>query len=420
MKREVAVLDLGTNTVCVGIAKGEKSDYDALAGFGKGLRILGVGYQLTKGVRKGAIVDLEKLEDSILGAILTAEKEAQKSIKSVCVAIPAWAIFTESIENEIEIGRMPVDDVHINSIMKFDTAKHSHPSMEILHVFPVSYSIDGNDGIHEPIGMIGETLRGVFHVMFAKSSLLKNIKNCLNRNNIGVESFVCSTYASALSVLLDDETTSGLTLIDIGGSTTSISCINDGTMLYLGTLPIGSQNITNDIAMVLRTSKANAERLKILYGVSPETSHYDEEQILVSRIDEYGEEHIQNISKGVLNSIISSRLGEMLNMIESHINDCGADKLLYQRIVITGGGSRISGLTDFLKSMRHFNGLTVRLGKPVSIVGSHDFVQTASFATAAGAALYRLGELQDNLTIRQSIYRKSLRQRLITWFKRGV
>ncbi|MDR1475897.1 MAG: cell division protein FtsA [Holosporales bacterium] len=420
IRKEVAVLDLGTDTTCAAIAKIERKDSDALSGFGKGIRILGIGYQLTKGIKRGAITNLEDLEDSLIGSILTAEKEAQKNVKSVFVSIPSWAIVSRAIDNSIEIGQVPVDDVHVNSLMNFDCSRSSDPTMEMIHIFPISYSIDENDGIHAPLGMVGEILSGTFHVMYAKSSLLQNIKNCLSRNNIDVEGFICSTYASVLSVLLEDETISGVTLIDIGGTTTSICCINDGTVLYLGTIPVGSQNVTNDIAMVLRTSKSNAERLKILYGVSAENPHYEEEQILVSRIDEYGEEHIQNISKGMLNSIIAARFEEMLESVEKHIETCGADKLLYQRIVITGGGSRISGLTGLIRSRRYFNGLSVRLGKPVGTIGSHDFVQTASFATAAGAAMYCLGELQGISSIRQSLYKKSFRQKLITWFKRGV
>lgn len=419
-RKEVAIVDLGTDTTCAAIAKSERKEAGNLSDFSKGIRVLGVGYQLTKGIKRGAITDLEELEDSILGAILAAEKEAQKSIKSVFVAIPSWAFITRAIKNSVEIGQVPVDDVHVNSLMDFDTSRYVDASMEVVHIFPVSFAIDGNDGILDPIGMVGEVLTGTFHVMFVKSSFLKNIRNCLNRNKIDVESFVCSTYGSVLSVLLDDEMASGVTLIDIGGSTTSICCIDDGTVLYLGTIPVGSQNMTNDIAMVLRTSNSNAERLKILYGVSHESPTYEEEQILVPRIDEYGEEHIQNISKGMLNSIVASRLDEMLELAEKHIIECGADRLLYQRIVITGGGSRISGLSDLIRARRYFNGASVRLGKPVGTIGSHDFVQTASFATAAGLAAYCLGEQRGIVPMRQSLYQKSIWQRLITWFKRGI
>lgn len=416
IKREVAVLDLGTNTICATIAKGEHREQgDASLGFGNEIRVLGVGYQLSKGIRKGSITNLEAFEESVLGAISSAEKEAQKSIKSVFVSLPSWAIKSHAIETSINIGQLPVDDVHISALLNFDTSKYIDETREVIHVFPISYSIDENSGIQDPIGMVGEKLSAIFHVMTVQASLLQNIKNCLNRNNIEVSGFMSSTYGSALSVTLDEEISSGVTLIDIGGTSTSISCMHDGTLLYLGVIPIGSQNITNDIAMVLRTTKSNAERLKILYGVSG--SSIDEESILVSRIDEYGEEHIQNISKGMLDSIVSSRLEEILDLVQKHIYECGADKILYQRIVITGGGSRLSGLSEFIKSKKYFSEVSVRLGKPIGTIGSHDFVKSPSFASAAGSVIYCLGDFSNK---RLSNDGKSFWQKLMTWFKRGV
>lgn len=408
--------------MCVAIAKGERKEAnDSSLNFGNDIRVIGVGYQLAKGIKKGYITNLEELEDSILNAIVTTEKEAQKSIKSVFVALPAWAIESQTIETSIEIGQLPVDDIHVNSLIDFDTTKYIEPDMEVIHIFPISYSIDEAYGIQDPLGMVGEKLSAIFHVMTAKSAIIKNIKNTLNRNSIEVSGFICSSYASTLSVALDEEISSGVTVIDIGGSTTSISCIHDGTLLYMGTIALGGNNITNDIAMVLRTNKSSAERLKILYGVSSagETNGYNEEQILVSRIDEYGEEHIQNISKNMLDSIISARLEEILELCQKHIYECGADKILYQRIVITGGGSRLSGLNEFIKAKRYFGGLNVRLGKPIGTIGSHDFVKTASFATAAGTVLYCLGNAPGRASLKVN-NDKSFWQRLITWFKRGI
>lgn len=416
IKRDVAVLDLGTNTICAAIIKGDRRDPDeSMLGVGGEMRVLGVGYQLSKGMRFGAITNLEEIEESILEAISSAEAEAQKSIKSLFVALPPWALQSHAVETSMDIGQLPVDEVHLSSLLNFDTAKYIDEHREVVHVFPVSYSIDDNFGIRDPLGMVGEKLSAVFHVMSAPSSLLKNIKNCLNRNNIEVSGFISSTYASVLSVALSEEISSGVTLIDIGGSTTSIACMHDGILLYHGVIPIGSQNITNDIAMVLKTTKSSAERLKILYGVSENS--VDEESILVSRIDEYGEEHIQSISKGMLDSIISARLDEILDNAQEHIYNCGADRVLYQNIVITGGGSRLSGLNEFIKSKKYFSGIAVRLGKPIGTIGSHDFVKSPSFASVSGTALYCLGEFSGKGLRDEG---KSFWQKLMVWFKRGV
>jgi cell division protein FtsA len=416
-KKEVAVLDLGTNTICAAIAKGEgKSNTENTLGLEHAIRVLGVGYQLAKGINKNSITSLEALEEAILGAISSAEKEAQKSIKSVLVALPTWALESSAIETEVNIGQLPVDDVHLNSLMNFDTSKYFDQNSEIIHIFPIAYSIDESCGIQEPIGMVGEKLSAVFHVLTCQSSLLKNIKNCLARNNIEVLEFISSTYASTLAVTLDEEISSGITLIDIGGSTTSIACMHEGALLYLGHIPIGSQNITNDIAMVLRTTKMNAERLKILYGISANGA-VEDETILVLRIDEYGEEHIQNVSKHTLDSITSDRLEEILELSQKHLLECGADDLLRQRIVITGGGSRLSGLNEFVKSKKCFSSASVRLGKPIGTTGSHDFVKTPSFAGAAGTVMYCLGDFANK---KLSMNGKTIWQRIIMWIKRGI
>ena len=415
-KREIAVLDLGTNTICAAIAKGEsKENGETTLGFGAEIRVLGVGYQLAKGIKRGTITSLEDFEESILGAISSAENEAKKTIKSVFVALPSWMLKSSIIENSMEIGQVPVDEVHLNALLNFDTSKYIDESRSIIHAFPISYSIDGNSGIQEPIGMIGDNLSAIFHVVTISSSLLKNIKNCLIRNNINVIGFMSSSYGSALSSALDEEMASGVVVVDMGGSETSVVCMKNGTLLYLGTMPVGSQHITNDIAMVLRTTKSSAERLKILYGASNKS--LGEESVLISRIDEYGEEHVQNISKGMLDAIVSSRLEEILQLTGKHISKAGIDNTICQRIVITGGGSRLSGLSDFIKTKGFFKDFSVRLGKPIGTIGSHDFVKSASFSSEVGAIVYCLSDLfKKNL----SSENRSFLQKLLIWFKRGI
>ncbi|MDR1333309.1 MAG: cell division protein FtsA [Holosporales bacterium] len=415
-KKDVTVLDLGTNTICAATIRGQSNDSEEGLGIGCTLRVLGVGYQLAKGLKRNSLTDMDELEEAIISTILSAGKEAKKSIKSVFVALPSWALSSHCATTSINIRNLPVDDIHVRSLANFDTSQYVSDHSEVIQIFPVSYSVDEIHDVVDPIGMVGSKLSAEFHLIAAQSSIIKNITYCLNQNNISVSGFTSSTYASALSVALDNEILSGVTLIDIGGSTTSVACIYEGTLLYLGLIPVGSQNITNDIATVLRTTKSNAERLKILYGVSIGVT-IDEEPILVSRVDEYGDETMQTISKGTLDSIVSSRLDEILDLAQRHILECGADKLLYQRVIITGGGSRLSGLSEFIKARKYFNGMAVRLGKPIGTVGSHDFVKTASFSCTAGSAICCLGELPHKMLAYMD---KSLWQRIITWFRRGV
>jgi cell division protein FtsA len=415
-KRDCAVLNIGTNTVCAAIAKREAQTQDSIMIAGEWIRILGVGYQQANGIKRGTITDLDELEDAISGAIFTAEKEAKKTIKTIQISLPTWALKTHCVNTSINIGRMPIDEIHIKELANFDSSQEIDCTSEIIQIFPISYSVDEINDIKDPLDMIGNKLSAEYHLITAQSSFLKNISRCLNKNNIEVSGYVSSTYTATLAVALDNEISSGVTIVDIGGSTTSIACLYEKELLYLGMLPIGGQNITNDIATVLRTSKINAERLKIIYGVSTEST-FEEEPILVSRIDDYGEEGLQTISRRTLDSIISARLDELFEHVQNYIIDNGADKSLYQKIIIIGGGSRLSGLHEVIKAKKYFNESLVRLGKPIGTAGSHDFVKTASFAGAAGTAMYCLSNKHNNRFIGGE---KSLWQKITTWVKRGV
>jgi cell division protein FtsA len=265
--------------------------------------------------------------------------------------------------------------------------------------------------------MVGNDLSTLIHAVTAPITLTKNIRNCLNRNNIFVEGFVSSSYASSLAVLLPEEISSGVTVIDFGGSTTTVAFFQDKVLLHLDSIPVGSHNLTNDLSIILRTATTHAERLKILYGVtSGDILGGHEEQCLIPRIDEYGEEHVQNVSRSMLDSIIGARLGEIFELIQERIRKSGADSNITQRVIITGGGSRISGLSEFIKAKRYLSGSSVRLGKPISVTGSNDFVQTSSFSTCAGAVVYFLSDKLDKMPKSK----RSLRQKIITWFKRGI
>ncbi len=427
IRKEIAVIDLGTSKICCAVARkiqkssSSTSESPSNISEGREIRVLGVGYQLAKGIKKYALSNLEDLEDSILNSILTAEKDAQKSIRSVYISIPSWAIESLTVETSIDIGQVPVDDVHINALLDFDTSKYINPLKQVIHIFPISYSLDSVAGIQDPMGMIGEKLVAKLYVLTAPKSLTQNVANSLNRNNIDVEGFISSTYASGLSVLLDEELSSGVTLIDMGGSITSIASFYEGQLVYLDHIPVGGQNVTNDISMILRTTRSHAERLKILYGVATGGSTSDEEQILVPRIDEYGEEHIQNISKNTLDTIIRARLEEIIELVQNKLYSHIQDSVLTQRIVITGGASLISGLNELIKSNRNFAASSIRLGKPIGSLGSHDFVQKSSFSSSAGTILYGLGNFMNSSQLRfsQNI-NKSFMQKLLTWFRRGV
>lgn len=421
MKKEIAVIDLGTNTICVALARCEKTSNKkrgSSVASNNNIKILGSGYQMTKGLTYGTLTNMEDLEGVLLNTIVTAEKESQKHIKHVTIALPNWITKSMLVDNSINIGHNPIDETQINRLINSNNSQYCDKDSSIIHVFPISYAVDNSEGIQDPIGLLGDKLSAVFNVISVSNIFINNVKNCLNQCGIVVDNFICSSYASALSVVLEDEIQSGVMVIDIGGSSTTIACIGNNALLYMGIIPIGGSHITRDISVVLRTNKVNAERLKILYGVSYSNSLpiHDEEQILVSSVDEFGEEHIQNVSKSTLDLIISSRLDEIFELIKKHIEENNIDELYYQNIIITGGGSQIACLNEYIKSKNLFFGSSVRLGKPMCITGNNDFVNTASFSTTAGAILYELGNDHYSTQVKQG----GLLQRIVSIFKRGI
>lgn len=418
MKKEIAVIDLGTNTVCAALARCEKVKNKSSVVSNNNIKILGLGYQMAKGLTYGTLTNIEDLESILLNTIATVEKESQKHIKHVTIALPNWATESTLVDNSINIGHNPIDETQINKLINLNNSEYCNKDSSIIHVFPLSYAVDDSEGIQDPIGLLGNKLSAVFNVISVKNRLINNLKNCFNQCGIIIDNFICSSYASALSVALEDEIQSGVMIIDIGGSSTTIACISNGALLYMGIIPVGGSHITRDISVVLRTNKTNAERLKILYGVSYSNSvpTHDEEQILVSSVDEFGEEHIQNVSKSTLDLIISSRLDEIFELIKKHIEENNIDETYYQNIIITGGGSRIACLNEYIKTKNLFFGSSVRLGKPICTVGNSDFANTASFSTAAGAIIYEMGNDQYNKQIKQS----GFLQKIVSVFKKGI
>ncbi|MBR1944339.1 MAG: cell division protein FtsA [Alphaproteobacteria bacterium] len=410
MKKELNVIDIGTSTVCTAIAKCDKFNPKNKS---NNIKILGCGYRMTKGLTYGALTSIEDLEGILLKTIADAEKESQKHIKHVIIALPSWATESKLVDNTINIGSTPIDETHINKLISF-----SNSDPNIIHVFPISYAVDSSDGIQDPIGLLGNQLSAVFNVVYVKSGLINNLRNCLSQCGIVIDNFIYSSYASALSVALSDEMQSGIMLIDMGGSSTTIVCISNKQLLYTGIIPVGGSHITRDISVVLRTDKTSAERLKILHGVSYSNNlpTHNEEQILVSSVDEFGEEHIQNVSKSTLDLIISSRLDEIFELIKQHIEKNNIDEMYYQNIIITGGGSQVASLNEYIKTKNLFFGSSVRLGKPICVTGENDFVNTASFATAAGTILYELGNEKYNKQVKSS----GFLNKIVSIFKKGI
>lgn len=379
MKKNLTVIDIGTNTVCAVVAKHLKKNATD-----RKIKILGLGYQATNGLEYGAIIDINEVENSIMGAISTTSNMAQKRIRSIIVALPPWAVHSQIIEVSKTLDQTPVNSSILHSMMT-DCAVDGEV---IIHTIPINYSIDDNPHIKDPLGMVGDKLYAIFHVISVKQVLINNINNCFNKNNIEVLAFVSSAIMSAMAFAQTNE--SSVMVIDFGGSCTAISCVDKGVVVYSEHIPIGSDSITHDIAVVLKTSLSEAERLKILYGLeSSEISNSNSDgKILITNIDGFGEKSIQSVSCDALYMIIATRVDEILDLVKKHILENNIDEDFYQHIVITGGGSQLNGLSEYIRAKNFLIGSEVTIGQSVGIVSDDSYATSASFSAIAGTLMH--------------------------------
>ncbi|MCX7337836.1 MAG: cell division protein FtsA [Alphaproteobacteria bacterium] len=391
-----AALDIGTTKICCAIAKIDKRSFASSLETPTLLKVIGVGQQLSRGLRAGNIVDLEALEDSILNAVHSAEQASGQSINSVYVNLPGISGRSKIIRSEIQLFNAPVDDSHLRRLLSYNQSAPETNDRQVIHVLPLSYTLDTTQGIRDPRGMVGEKLSALLHVVSAPINLIRNIKSCIGKCHLDISGFVASGYASGLSTLVEDELELGVTVIDMGGGTTTIASFCEGNLTYLSSFPLGGANITNDIARGLATPLAHAERLKNLYGTLVPSQSDDRESILVSQMGEIDQSHAHQVPKGMLTHIIKARVEEIAELIVKSLKESTGDSLTNQRIVLTGGASQMQGLRELVMQAL---GKQVRLGAPVGLVGSSDIINNPTFSTCAGLLQYGLQDRTSNHTM---------------------
>jgi cell division protein FtsA len=379
-----AALDIGSSKVYCAIAKTLATNTRENESPYPDMKVLGFGQHLSRGLKNGNIVDLEQLEDSIFNAIHTAEQNANKNISSVYVNLSGSVLHSETVITEISLSGRQVDDSHIKKLLNLarDTCTQKG---YVVHVIPLNYKLDAIGDIKDPRGMTGERLICKSYIVTAPAMLVKNIISCIGRCQLDVAGFAASPYASGLSTLVPDELSLGATLIDFGGGCTTFASFSDGNMVDMASLPVGGNNITNDIARVLSTPLSQAERLKNLYGSLMPTSQDDSESIIIPQLGETFNAQSHQISKNMLTNIIRSRVEEILELLKNRMDTSSADPLVFQRLVITGGGSQLTGFRELAAQIL---GAQIRVATPRHVVGSGEMISTPMFSTCAGLLLY--------------------------------
>lgn len=374
----IAALDIGSTKVCCFIAQ--------VADDGS-TRIAGIGHQVARGMRAGAVVDMENLEHSIRAAVDAAEEMAGGRIKAVLVNVSGGQPASANVKVEVAMNGHPVNDADLRRMLEHGRAHHESPERELLHAIPVDYTIDGNEGIGDPTGMYGDRLGVAIHLISAAVGPVRNLATVVNRCHLDIEARVVSPYASGLACLVDDERELGVTCIDMGGGTTSIAVFLAGQLVHTEIVPIGGAHVTSDVARGLSTPMAFAERLKTLYGSAIPSPADDREMLKVPLVGESEEGAANQVARSLLNQIIQPRLEETFELVRSHLEQGGFDKLAGRRVVLTGGASQMQGVRDLAGLVLDKQ---VRLGRPVGFHGLPEATGGPAFSTCAELVRYAI------------------------------
>ncbi len=369
----VAALDIGTNKVSCLIAHKEAE---------RPARIVGIGHHVSRGVKAGAIVDMDEAEQTVRSAVEAAEQMAGQNISAVSVGLSGTCFQSRLISYDIAISGHEIGDNELRSILDPERlGREVSEDREIVHTIPVGYSIDGNRGVRDPRGMFGDRLGINLHIVTASKNTLKNLDTCIQRCHLEIENRVVAPYASALSALVGDEMRLGVTLIDMGGGSTNIAVFFDGELVHVDSVPVGGHNVTNDIARGLSTPVAHAERMKTLYGSALPTPSDDHEIIKVPLIGEEQTGETNLVPRSMLVGIIRPRIEETFEMVQARLESAGFDKVTGPRLVLTGGASMLPGVRELAGELLQKQ---VRMAKPRPIDGLAEAASGPAFSTCAG------------------------------------
>jgi cell division protein FtsA len=330
---------------------------------------------------------MEGAEAAIRAAVDAAERMAGETVRDVFVTLTAGQPASEAVAVEVSIAGHEVGEGDLRRVLDQARGRDQPGERQIVHSIPVGYTIDGSRGIRDPRGMFGERLGVNMHVVSVAAGPLRNLASCVARGHLGLAGVVVAPLAAGLACLVDDEVDLGVTLIDMGGGTTSIAVFYDGALVHVDIVPVGGAHVTNDIARGLTTPTVHAERLKTLYG-SALAGHLDEtEMIDVPQVGESDPHSANHIPRSLLTGIIKPRVEETLELVRERLQRAGLDKLAGRRVVLTGGASQLQGLRELAARMLDKQ---VRLGRPIRVAGLAESTGGPAFSACAGLLSYAL------------------------------
>ena len=371
--RRIVGLDIGTSKVAAIVGE-VTADNE--------LEIKGIGTQASRGLRKGVVVNIESTVHSIQRAVEEAELMAGCNIESVYAGIAGSHVKSTNSHGVVAVPDREVLAHDVERVIDAAEAMAIPTDQKMLHVLPQEYIIDHQDGVTDPLGMSGVRLEAKVHLVSCAINALQNIEKCIERCGLKVNSIILEQLASSYSVLSDDERQLGVCLVDIGGGTSDIAVFTGGAIRHTAVIPIAGDQVTNDIAMALRTPTPNAEEIKIRYGCALSQLARADQMIEVPGA---GDRPPRELSRQTLAEVVEPRYDELFGLIQAELRRSGFEELIAAGVVLTGGASKMEGVIELAEEIFH---MPVSLGAPKAVSGLKDIVRNPVHATGVGLMLY--------------------------------
>ncbi|AGH85279.1 MULTISPECIES: cell division protein FtsA [Ralstonia solanacearum species complex] len=395
-------LDIGTSKVVAVVAELRPDG---------AYEVIGMGQTESKGLKKGVVVNIEATVQSIQKALEEAELMADCKISEVFTGIAGSHIRSFNSSGMVAIKDKEVTPADVARVIETAKAVNIPTDQQILHILTQEFIIDGQEDVREPIGMSGIRLEVKVHIVTGAVSAAQNIVKCVRRCGLEVHDLILQPLASSLAVLTEDEKELGVVLVDIGSGTTDIAIFSEGAIRHTAVIPIAGDQITNDIAMALRTPTPDAEDIKIQYGIAKQVLADPDEMIDVPGVGDRGP---RTLSRQALAAVIEPRVEELFSLVHQVVRESGYEELLSSGVVLTGGTAMMPGMVElgediFLKP--------VRVGVPEYRGNLHEVVKSPRYATVMGLLQEgRVQRMRGRKVAVQSGSAKQVWTRMKEWF----
>ncbi|TMG46472.1 MAG: cell division protein FtsA [Chloroflexi bacterium] len=368
----LVAIDIGTTKVCVLI--GEVAERG-------GVDVIGIGQAPSDGLRKGVVIDIDRTVQSVTNAVDAAERLSGLKVRSAFVGISGSHINSQNSRGMVAV-RHDVDRGDTVRAIEAARAVSIPNTREILHVIPRGYVVDGQEGVRDPIGMAAVRLEVETHIVTASSTSVQNLTKCVQRAGVEIDELVLAPLATAEATLGDEDRELGVVLADIGGDTTDIAIFQDGSISHCASIPIGGRYVTADLGIVLRVTPDVAENVKFRYG-SAIPLDVDPDEVL--QVTSIGEETSHGVTRRHIAEIVESRVAEIFRFVAAEIEAAGATNRLQAGLVLTGGGSSLTGVA---RAARDYLGMSARVVGPTGLGGLTDQIATPPFSASSGLLLW--------------------------------